>query len=142
MPRAKPGDTVRIHYTGTLEDGTVFDSSAGREPLEFTVGAGEVIPGVDEAVIGMEPAEVKSTEIPPEQAYGPRLPEMVAIVDREQLPPGLELTVGQELAVQQAGGIELSVTVTDLTPTRVTLDANHHLAGRSLRFDLELVEVK
>ena len=142
MPQAKPGDTVLIHYTGKLEDGTVFDSSAGREPLEFTVGAGQVIPGVDEAVVGMEPQQVKSAEIPPEQAYGPRHPEMVAVVSREQLPPNIELVVGQELAVQQAGGQELSVTVTDLTSTTVTLDANHQLAGRNLTFDLELVAVK
>lgn len=142
MPHAKPGDTVRIHYTGKLEDGTVFDTSEGREPLEFTVGAGEVIPGVDQAVIGMEPSQVKSAEIPPEQAYGPRHPEMVAVVKREQLPPELEPAVGQELAVQQAGGQQLSVTVTDVTPTTVTLDANHQLAGRKLTFDVELVEVK
>jgi peptidylprolyl isomerase len=142
MPRAKPGDTVRVHYTGKLEDGTVFDSSAGREPLQFTLGAGQVIPGIERAVTGMEPAEVKSAEVPPEQAYGPHRDEMVAVVGREQLPEDLDPSVGQQLAVRQTNGMELSVRVTDVTPTSVTLDANHELAGRRLTFDLELVDVK
>jgi FKBP-type peptidyl-prolyl cis-trans isomerase 2 len=142
MARAKPGDKVRIHYTGKLEDGTVFDSSADRDPLEFTIGAGQVIPGVEEAVTGMEPGESKSAMIPPEQGYGPHRQEMVATVEREQLPDHLSPTVGQQLSVQQQDGRQFSVTVTDISDKTVTLDANHRLAGRSLVFDLELVAVQ
>ena len=141
MPRAKPGDIVRVHYTGKLEDGTVFDSSAEREPIEFTIGAGRVIPGVEEAVTGMEPGESKSATIPPEQAYGPHRDEMVTTVEREQLPPHITPTVGQQLAVQQQDGRQFNVTVTDVSDKTVTIDANHELAGKNLVFDLELVEV-
>ncbi len=141
MSRAKSGDKVRIHYTGKLEDGTVFDSSADREPLEFTIGSGQVIPGVEQAVTGMEPGEQKSAEIPPEQAYGPRRDDMVATVAREQLPKGMAPTVGQQLAVRQEDGRQFNVTVTGTTDTSVTIDANHRLAGHNLLFDLELVQV-
>lgn len=142
MARAKSGDTVRIHYTGKLEDGTVFDSSSNREPLEFTIGAGQVIPGVEQAVTGMEPGQTKSATIPPEEGYGPHREEMVATVGREQLPDHLNPTVGQQLSVQQQDGRQFSVTVTDISDKTVTLDANHRLAGRSLVFDLELVAVQ
>jgi len=142
MARAKSGDTVRIHYTGKLEDGTVFDSSSNREPLEFTIGSGQVIPGVEQAVTGMEPGQTKSATIPPEEGYGPRREEMVATVGREQLPDHLNPTVGQQLSVQQQDGRQFSVTVTDISDKTVTLDANHRLAGRSLVFDLELVAVE
>jgi FKBP-type peptidyl-prolyl cis-trans isomerase 2 len=141
MPRAKPGDTVRIHYTGKLEDGTVFDTSIEREPIEFTIGAGRVIPGVEEAVTGMEPGESKSATIPPEQAYGPRRDEMVTTVEREQLPAHITPAVGQQLAVQQQDGRQFNVVVTDVSDETVTIDANHELAGKNLVFDLELVEV-
>lgn len=141
MQRAKPGDTVRIHYTGKLEDGTVFDSSIDREPIEFTIGAGRVIPGVEEAVTGMAPGESKSATIPPEQAYGPRHEEMIATVEREQLPTHITPAVGQQLAVEQQDGRQFTVTVTEVSDRTVTIDANHELAGKSLVFDLELVEV-
>jgi FKBP-type peptidyl-prolyl cis-trans isomerase 2 len=141
MSRVKSGDTVRVHYTGKLEDGTVFDSSVKREPLEFTVGAGQVIPGVEEAVTGMEPGEQKSAQIPPEQAYGPRRDEMVAVVPRDQLPEDLSPNVGQQLSVRQQDGRQFSVTVTDVSPTSITIDANHTLAGKNLVFELELLEV-
>jgi FKBP-type peptidyl-prolyl cis-trans isomerase 2 len=142
MARAKSGDKVQIHYTGKLEDGTVFDSSSNREPLEFTIGAGQVIAGVEQAVTGMEPGQTKSATIPPEEGYGPHREEMVATVEREQLPDHLSPTVGQQLSVQQQDGRQFSVTVTDVSDKTVTLDANHRLAGQSLVFDLELVAVQ
>src|SRR4028118_1685348 len=101
MVQAKPGDTVKIHYTGKLDDGTVFDSSVNREPLEFTLSGGQVIPGFDEAVLGMSPGESKTQKIPMDQAYGPHREEMVLEISRQQIPPELEPEVGQQLQVQQ-----------------------------------------
>jgi peptidylprolyl isomerase len=141
MSRAKAGDTVRIHYTGKLDDGKVVDSSHDREPFEFTIGAGQVIPGVEQAVTGMEPGESKSAEIPPEQAYGPHRDGMVVTVERTKLPAGLEVAVGEELALRQDDGRQLSATVTDVSDQGITIDANHKLAGRTLVFDLQLLEV-
>jgi peptidylprolyl isomerase len=141
MPRAKAGDTVRIHYTGKLDDGTVVDSSLSREPFQFTIGQGQVIPGVEQAVTGMEPGESKSAEIPPDRAYGPHRDGMVVTLERERLPAGLELTVGQELSLRQEDGRSLNATVTDVSDESVTIDANHRLAGRTLVFDLQLLEV-
>jgi peptidylprolyl isomerase len=141
MATAKSGDTVRVHYTGKLEDGTVFDSSADREPLEFTIGSGQVIPGVERAVTGMEPGEKKSAEVAPEDGYGPRRDDMVAVVPRADLPEDLDPSVGQQLAVQQQDGRQFQVTVTETTKETITVDANHALAGRNLIFELQLVEV-
>lgn len=142
MGRAKSGDTVRVHYTGKLEDGTVFDTSADRDPLEFTIGTGEVITGIEQAVTGMAPGESKSTTIPPEQGYGPRRQEMVVTVERERLPKEIDPQIGQRLAVQQQDGRQFEVTVTGVSEKAVTLDANHELAGTNLIFDLELVDVQ
>jgi peptidylprolyl isomerase len=141
MSQAKAGDTVRIHYTGKLDDGKVVDSSRDREPFEFTIGAGQVIPGVEQAVTGMEPGESKSAEIPPEQAYGPHRDGMVVTVERTRLPAGLEVAVGEELALRQDDGRQLTATVTDVSDQGITIDANHKLAGRTLVFDLQLLEV-
>jgi peptidylprolyl isomerase len=141
MPQAKAGDTVKIHYTGKLEDGTVFDSSVSREPLEFQLSGGQVIPGFDEAVMGMAPGESKMTKIPMDQAYGPHRPEMVIQVERQQLPTELEPEVGQQLQVQQQNGQVIPVFITEVDDTTVTLDANHPLAGEDLTFDIELVEI-
>lgn len=141
MPRARTGDTVRVHYTGRLQDGTVFDSSAEREPIEFTIGAGEVIPGVEQAVSGMEPGESKSATIPPEQAYGARRDEMITTIDRDRLPDSIAPSVGQRLAVRAQDGREFEVTVAGVSDTSITLDANHALAGETLVFELELVAV-
>ena len=140
MAEAKSGDTVRVHYTGTLGDGQVFDSSQGREPLEFTLGAGQVIPGFDEAVTGMQPGEEKSVTIPVDEAYGQRRPEMMGTVPRQQFPPEIQPAVGQQLQMSQ-GGQNFVVTVTEVTDSEVTLDANHPLAGQDLTFQLELVEI-
>ncbi|HET7320914.1 MAG TPA: peptidylprolyl isomerase [Longimicrobiaceae bacterium] len=141
MAEAKAGDTVRIHYTGTLDDGTVFDSSREREPLEFTLGEGRVIAGFDDAVTGMEPGESKSVHIPADQAYGPRRDELTMTVDRSEFPPQITPETGMQLQMQAPNGPPMVVTVTDIEDDKVTLDANHPLAGKDLNFDLELVEI-
>jgi len=141
MVQAKPGDIVKIHYTGKLDDGTVFDSSVNREPLEFTLSGGQVIPGFDEAVLGMSPGESKTQKIPMDQAYGPHREEMVLEISRQQIPPELEPEVGQQLQVQQENGQTIPVFVTEVTESKVTLDANHPLAGEDLTFDIQLVEI-
>jgi peptidylprolyl isomerase len=140
MKAAQTGDTVRIHYTGRLDDGQVFDSSEGHDPLEFTLGAGQVIPGFDQAVQGMTEGEEKRVTIPAEEAYGPHREEMVLTVDRSELPEGVDPEVGQQYQMSQAGQTFV-VTVTDVTEAAVELDANHPLAGRDLTFDLQLVGV-
>lgn len=142
MSRAQAGDTVRIHYTGKLEDGTVIETTLDREPIQFTIGAGQVIPGIEEAVTGMEPGESKSATIPPEQAFGPHRDEMVAIVSRDQLPADVTPVVGQKLSVEQTDGRRFNVTVTRVSESAVVLDANHILAGRNLVLDLALVELQ
>jgi len=139
--RAKAGDTVRVHYTGKLEDGTVFDSSEGQDPLQFTIGEGQVIRGFEDAVTGMVVGEKKSAAIAAEQAYGPHRDELVVMVGRERLPQGLDPRVGQHLSLHQVDGQRFIVTVTDVSPSGVTVDANHELAGKDLLFDLRLVEV-
>ena len=140
MAEAKPGDTVRVHYTGTLDSGEVFDSSEGREPLQFTLGAGQVIPGFDEAVEGMQPGDEKRVTIPSGEAYGPRRGELTLVVDRGQFPPDIDPQVGQQLQMS-SGEQVFVVTVVDVSDAGVTLDANHPLAGQDLTFDLSLVEI-
>ena len=141
MPAAKNGDTVRIHYTGKLEDGTMFDTSAQREPLEFTIGKNRIIPGFEQAVIGMIPGESKTVNIPVEMAYGAHKPEMVVTVDRKELPADLKPVLGQQLQVSQDENNVIVVSVTAITDTHVTLDANHPLAGKNLVFDIRLVDI-
>lgn len=142
MSQAKSGDTVAVHYTGKLDDGTVFDSSENRDPLQFAIGAGHVIPGFEEAVIGLSPGESVTQTIPAERAYGPYRDEMVMVVEREQIPPEIPLDVGQQLQLQgPAGQPPLPVLITDVSPTQVTLDANHPLAGEDLTFEIALVEI-
>ncbi|MDC4223583.1 MAG: peptidylprolyl isomerase [Candidatus Manganitrophus sp.] len=141
MAQAKRGNTVKVHYVGTFEDGTVFDTSREREPLPFTIGEGEVIPGFEEAVVGMNPGESKKIVIPAENAYGPRHEEMVLVVDRQHLPEGVDPQVGQQYQIPQSDGQSIVVTVTDTSESSVTLDGNHPLAGRELTFEIELLEV-
>ncbi|HDH96842.1 MAG TPA: peptidylprolyl isomerase [Proteobacteria bacterium] len=141
MAQAKEGDTVRVHYTGKLEDGTVFDSSVEREPLEFTIGEGQIIPGFEQAVIGMQPGEKKTVDVPPEKAYGPHREELVLEVERAKFPEHIDPQVGQQLQIPQPYGQAVIVTVTDVSETSVTLDANHPLAGKNLTFDIELIEI-
>jgi peptidylprolyl isomerase len=141
MATAKQGDTVKIHYTGKLEDGTLFDTSTAREPLEFTIGKNKIIPGFEQAVIGMNPGDAKIVNIPVDQAYGPHRAEMVVSVDRKELPPDLKPVLGQQLQVSQDENNVIVVCVTAITDTHVTLDANHPLAGKNLVFDITLVDI-
>ncbi len=141
MTAAKSGDTVRIHYTGTLSDGSVFDSSEGRDPLEFTLGSGQVIPGFDNAVDGMSVGDKKVAEIPADQAYGPRQDDAMQDVPREQIPAEIPLEVGLQLQMQAPTGQVVPVTVVEITDETVKLDANHMLAGKDLTFAIELVSI-
>lgn len=139
--KAKAGDTVRVHYTGTLDNGQQFDSSRGRDPLEFTLGADQVISGFDEAVTGMEVGESKTVRIPAEQAYGPRHDELVIALPKTQVPPDMDVKPGQQLQVQDQNGQVFNVVVVDVTDDAIVLDGNHPLAGEALNFDLELVSI-
>jgi peptidylprolyl isomerase len=141
MTEVKAGDTVRIHYTGTLSDGSVFDSSEGRDPLEFEVGSGMIIPGLDVALPGMTVGDKKKVEIDSADAYGPINPEMQQAVPREGIPADIPLEPGTQLQMQTPDGQAMPVTVLAVTETEVTLDANHPLAGKDLTFDIELVSV-
>jgi peptidylprolyl isomerase len=141
MSQAKSGDTVKIHYTGTLDDGTQFDSSAGRDPLEFTVGSGQVIPGFDQAVEGMAVGDKKDVHIEAEDAYGPRHDQMIQEVPRSALPDDLEPEVGMGLQARRPDGAMLDLTITAVGEESVTVDGNHPLAGQALNFALELVEI-
>jgi peptidylprolyl isomerase len=140
MPQAKAGDTVRIHYTGTLQDGTVFDSSEGRDPLEFTLGAGQVIPGFDAAVDGMEVGATRTVTIVADQAYGQRREDMILAIPREQVPANVNPEVGEQLQVGQ-GNEQFLVTVAEVNEREIVLDGNHPLAGEDLTFALELVSI-
>jgi FKBP-type peptidyl-prolyl cis-trans isomerase 2 len=141
MATAKSGDNVHIHYRGTLADGSQFDSSEGREPLQFTLGSGQVIPGFDSAVEGMAPGEKKTVNIPAEQAYGQRQDGAVMQYPLTDFPPDISPAVGLELHLSDDEGHIIPVTITEVTDTTVTLDANHALAGKDLTFDLELVRI-
>lgn len=141
MSKAQSGDTVRVHYTGTLHDGDQFDSSMGGEPLEFTLGEGRLIPGFEAAVVGMEPGETTTATVASDEAYGPRRDELVAAVERDQLPDDLDLSVGQALQMKDPEGRPFVVHVTAVENDQVTLDANHPLAGKDLQFEIELVEI-
>ena len=141
MAQAKTGDTVKVHYTGKLDDGTVFDSSANREPLEFKIGEGQLIADFEQAVVGMNPGDSKTVQIAADNAYGQYHEEMVIELDRKDLPENLEPKVDQKLQVRQESGQEFVVTVTEVTETSVTLDGNHPLAGKDLVFDIQLSEI-
>jgi peptidylprolyl isomerase len=141
IQQAKTGDTVKVHYTGRLQDGTVFDTSVGSEPLEFTLGQGQIIPGFEQAVIGMQVGESKTVTIPVDQAYGPRRDDMILEVSRDELPDDLEPTVGLQLQMNQGDGGIMIVTITEVSETTIKIDANHPLAGQDLVFDIELVEI-
>jgi len=141
MGNAKQGDTVKVHYTGKLENGTVFDTSRSRSPLRFTIGKGQVIAGFEQAVVGMNTGESKTTTVPVDQAYGPRRQDMIITMERSQLPTDLNPNVGQRLELTQMDNRSVLVTVTGISDTTLTLDANHPLAGKKLIFDIELVEI-
>ena len=139
MTQVSRGDRVQIHYTGRFPDGTIFDTSEEREPLEFTAGSHEVIQGVSEAVIGMEVGEQKTVTIPPERAYGHHDPAMQQSIPLADLPEGIE--EGEQLRAEQDGQ-EISVWVREIADENAVLDANHPLAGQTLVFDLEVVSFK
>lgn len=144
MAQAQNGDTVKVHCTGKLEDGSVFSGSHNQGPMQFKLGGRPVIPcfeKFEEAVIGMSPGESKSITIPPEQGFGPHHDQMVQVMDRKQLPPNLRPEVGQQLEVPRPDGRKMLVTVTSISDVTVTLDSNHPLAGKDLTFDIQLIEI-
>lgn len=141
MADAKQGDTVHVHYTGRLDDGTVFDSSKGKSPLAFVLGTGHVIPGFEKAVEGMSVGDEVSTKIPPEDAYGLRSDELVLDVPADKFPDSGAPSVGDQFEMSTPDGQKLPVTVTAVADETVQIDANHPLAGKPLNFDLELVEI-
>lgn len=142
MSTVKDGDTVKVHYTGKLNDGSVFDSSEDREPLEFTLGQGQLIPGFEEAVNGMEQGESTTVTIPSDEAYGERRDDLELEVAKDELPDNIEPEVGMQLQMQQQeSGQAVPVKITNVEDDKVTLDANHPLAGKDLTFDIEVVEI-
>ena len=141
MSQAKSGDTVKIHYTGTLDDGTEFDSSAGREPLEFSLGSGQVIAGFDNAVDGMAVGESKTVTIPPAEAYGDRHDKLIQQVPSSSLPDDMKPEVGMQLQSESPDGQVMNLVVAEVTKESITVDANHPLAGFSLTFAIELIEI-
>jgi peptidylprolyl isomerase len=141
MAQAKSGDTVQVHYTGRLADGREFDSSVGRDPLEFTIGSRSLIPAFEDAVIGLDVGQSETLTIPAVDAYGTRVDEAVQTVERSMIPSEVELAPGKVLQATAPGGQEMMLTVVDLTDDTVTLDANHPLAGEDLTFDIELVAI-
>lgn len=142
MEQVKNGDTVKVHYHGRLEDGTTFDSSEGRDPLEFEVGAGNVIKGFDDGVLGMQKGEKKTIHIPAEDAYGPSVPENVIEFPRTQFPQDMQPETGMQLNLRSQDGQSFPVVITEVKDDVVILDANHPLAGKALIFDVEVVEIQ
>jgi peptidylprolyl isomerase len=141
MSKVKEGDNISMHYTGTLEDGTEFDSSKGGEPLSFTVGSGEIIPGFDEGVRGMEVGESKDIRIPPDMAYGEYHEELVKVIPRDSFPPDVKPVLGMVFEMQLPSGEGIPVRIIDIEGEDVTLDANHLLAGETLIFNVQLVSI-
>ena len=141
MAQAKNGDTVKVHYKGSLSDGTVFDSSEEREPLEFQIGSQQIIPGFENNVKGMEVGETKTFTVSPEEAYGDRNEQMLVDVEREQLPPEIDPEEGMMLQVRGQDGSVSNVVVSEVSDDKVTLDANHPLAGKDLTFEIKLEDI-
>lgn len=141
MSQVKKGDTVHIHYTGTLQDGSVFDSSEGRDPLAFTVGSGQIIPGLESAMEGMNVGDTRRVEVPSDQAYGPVQEEARQAVPRADIPEEIPMEVGTQVNAQNQEGQVMTLTIHEVTDEHVVLDANHPLAGKDLIFDVELVAI-
>lgn len=141
MTQAQNGQTVKVHYTGKLADGRTFDSSREREPIEFTLGEGQIIPGFEAGVVGMEPGETRELTVEPAEAYGDRHDALVQAVPRADIPADIDVSVGSRLQVQQPDGQTTVVTVIESNDQTVTLDGNHPLAGTTLHFEVELLEV-
>ncbi len=142
MEGIQEGNRVQVHYTGKLESGEVFDSSHGQEPLNLKIGEGKIIPGFEQALIGMQTGEKKSFDLPPEEAFGERKDELVHVIERKQVPPDLKLEVGMQLALEGQGQEPIPAQVVDLSESTVTLDTNHPLAGKALTFEVDVVNVE
>jgi FKBP-type peptidyl-prolyl cis-trans isomerase 2 len=140
LSKVKEGDTVKVHYTGTLKNGEVFDSSKDKEPLEFTLGEGQLIPGFEKAVVGMAIGDSASIDIPSDEAYGEEREDLIINVPKDQLPEDITPQVGMQLQVNQGNGQPIPVRIKEVGETELTLDANHPLAGQDLSFEIELVE--
>lgn len=141
MEQAQRGDTVKVHYTGKLDDGTVFDTSEGRDPLEFKIGTNEIIHGFQKGVIGMTVGDSKTVNVVVDEAYGPRDEKLVAVIEHERFPDDLQPEVGQRLQLVQTDDRKVLATVTEVSDAGVTIDANHVLAGKDLTFDIQLVAI-
>jgi len=141
MSQAKEGDTVKVHYTGTLENGEVFVTTKEGEPLEFALGSGRIIPGFEKGIIGMEAGETKTITVPSGEAHGPRRKELIVTIERVNLPEQISTTIGQRLKIQSPDGSHIDLVISDMDKDTVTLDANHPLAGNTLVFEVELVEI-
>jgi len=141
MPKAKNGDTVTVHYTGKLEDGTVFESSESRKPLELTIGQGTVIPAFEQAVVGMSPGDSKTEKVPADQAFGPYREELIVEVDRQNIPADVRLEVGKRFQLPDQNGQITHAKVTNISESKVSFDTNHPLARDDLIFDIELLEI-
>ena len=141
MKKAKANDTVKVHYKGTLNSGEVFDSSEGREPLQFQLGSGQVIPGFDKGIEGMELNEVKTINIPAKEAYGEVRDELIQEIAVEQLPKEIKPEVGMKLVSKTPDGQEIPLVVTEVNEESIKIDANHPLAGEELTFEVTLVEI-
>lgn len=142
MQQVQQGDKVKVHYHGKLTDGTTFDSSEGREPLEFEVGAGAVIPGFDNGVKGMAIGDKKTVNIPADEAYGPKVDELVMDFPKERFPEDMVPEIGMQLMMNNGSGQQFPVTIVGVKDDTITLDANHQLAGKDLVFDIELVDIE
>jgi peptidylprolyl isomerase len=142
MSEAKSGDIVHVHYTGRLSDESVFDSSEGRDPLTFQLGKGQVVPGFDKAVSGMETGEKKTVTISADEAYGPRLDQLVLTAPRENLPPGFDPKMGEVVGLESRDGRQMEAMVVHADEEAIRMDANHPLAGQDLTFDIELVKIE
>ncbi len=141
MSQAKVGDTVKVHYSGTLEDGSVFDSSREREPFELTLGQQMAIPGFEKAIVGMEMGETKTVSFPPEDAYGPYNEGLLIVFERSQVPPDADPQVGMQLQLRSPEGTDVNAVITNVTEDKITFDANHPLAGKALKFEIQLLEI-
>ncbi len=141
MTQAQTGNKVKVHYSGTLDDGTVFDSSREKDPLEFILGQGSVIPGFENAVIGMDEGDTKNFTLSPDEAYGEYRDDLIAVVSKDQLPPSIDPQIGMVLQASAQDGTVTNVLVSNVDESNVTLDGNHPLAGKQLNFEIELVEV-
>jgi len=141
MTHAKEGDMVKVHYTVKLGNGTVIGSTTNHEPLQFTIGEGQILPGFEEAVVGMNPGELKTIEIFADQAFGPHLDEMVVVIDRARLPEDFNPKIGEQVQFRQGDGQIATVLVTDVSGSSITIDANHPLAGKDLTFDIQFLKV-